>query len=140
MSTDFVEWFLTYATILEFTHIRQGDPPWPRKGHAMTKTLVKPQTATPAKSTGRRLPLMTPRHPRWLEFWWQLKGAEGVRLELGPARGEYRSHCAGGTDKRYARKILAAMGGVDIEGSLTYFEMHGGYCDCEILLNVDPLH
>jgi hypothetical protein len=29
------------------------------------------------------------------------------------------------------------MGGINVEVSLAYFEDHGGYCDCEILLNVD---
>jgi hypothetical protein len=32
---------------------------------------------------------------------------------------------------------MSEMGGVDIPASLEYFEEHGGYCDCEILLNVD---
>jgi hypothetical protein len=30
------------------------------------------------------------------------------------------------------------MGGINVEASLAYFKDHGGYCDCEILLNVDP--
>jgi Protein of unknown function (DUF2695) len=29
------------------------------------------------------------------------------------------------------------MGGIDVEGSLAYFRKYGGYCDCEILINVE---
>ena len=28
------------------------------------------------------------------------------------------------------------MDGIDVSESLAYFRLHGGYCDCEILLNV----
>ena len=48
--------------------------------------------------------------------------------------------CAGGTNKDNAETVMRKMGGVNIEASLAYFEDHGGYCDCEILLNVhEPL-
>jgi hypothetical protein len=30
------------------------------------------------------------------------------------------------------------MGRVDIDGSIAFFQEHGGWCDCEILFNVDP--
>ncbi len=33
---------------------------------------------------------------------------------------------------------MAEMGDADIPGTIAFFEAHGGYCDCEILLNVDP--
>ena len=39
---------------------------------------------------------------------------------------------------RHAKAVMHEMGNVDIEETLVYCEMHGGYCDCEILLNVDP--
>jgi hypothetical protein len=32
---------------------------------------------------------------------------------------------------------MKTMGGIDIVASLDYFARHGGYCDCEILMNVD---
>jgi hypothetical protein len=38
---------------------------------------------------------------------------------------------------RHARTVMEDMGKIDIEGSVAYFRDHGGYCDCEILLNVD---
>lgn len=86
--------------------------------------------------------LMTPEHPRWDEFCERLEGPEGCNfVERVP--GDVSTvtwRCGGGTDKSYARQILAAMGfspGL-VEGSLLYFEKHGGYCSCEILFNVDP--
>jgi hypothetical protein len=39
---------------------------------------------------------------------------------------------------RAAKQIMTDMGGVDIPASIEFFQQHGGYCDCEILLNVDP--
>ena len=39
---------------------------------------------------------------------------------------------------RLAKRTMAAMGDVDVPGSIAYFEAHGGHCDCEILMNVDP--
>jgi hypothetical protein len=44
-------------------------------------------------------------------------------------------HCH--DDHRFARAILEDMGGIDVKASLTFFEEHGGRCDCTILLNVD---
>jgi Protein of unknown function (DUF2695) len=36
-----------------------------------------------------------------------------------------------------ARAVLNQMEDVDINRTLVFFEEHGGYCECEILLNVD---
>lgn len=33
--------------------------------------------------------------------------------------------------------LLLQLGGYDVERSLALYESLGGYCDCEILLNVD---
>ena len=44
---------------------------------------------------------------------------------------------AGANVHRYAKAAMAAMGGIDIEATLAFFESRGGYCDCEILLNVE---
>jgi hypothetical protein len=41
---------------------------------------------------------------------------------------------------RHAKFVMEDMGKINIEASLAYFEDHGGYCDCEILLNVDREH
>jgi hypothetical protein len=37
-----------------------------------------------------------------------------------------------------AIRILSSMPKIDVERTLAYFNTKGGYCDCEILLNVDP--
>jgi Protein of unknown function (DUF2695) len=39
---------------------------------------------------------------------------------------------------RQSKRIMADMGNVDIPASLAFFQGNGGYCDCEILMNVDP--
>jgi hypothetical protein len=30
------------------------------------------------------------------------------------------------------------MDSIDVEKTIEFFHEHGGHCDCEILLNVDP--
>ena len=69
-----------------------------------------------------KAPVMTPRHKRWQEFY---------NLLALQAR-----HCAGTRDRPLAHAVLASMGGFDIKASLAYFDNHGGYCDCEIVLNM----
>jgi Protein of unknown function (DUF2695) len=73
---------------------------------------------------------MTTDNPRWNEF------AETLSEVL--LTGDYGDACM--CDHRHAKKVLAEMGDVDIPASLEYFENHGGYCDCEILFNVDRRH
>ena len=63
------------------------------------------------------------RGPRWEEF-----------IDLLALKSS-DSGCAGGEDKSLAIAILKKMGGIAIPDSLIYFEDHGGYCDCEIVLN-----
>jgi Protein of unknown function (DUF2695) len=60
----------------------------------------------------------------WLEFFDRLEN------HVGPG-------CTGKTDRPISRKILASMGAsVDqIEECLALFEEHGGYCDCEVVMN-----
>jgi hypothetical protein len=78
--------------------------------------------------------VMTPDHPRWEEFCRRLSGPEGCHFRQNPD-GNTTWTCAAGNDKTLAAKILRAMG-MDVDESLAYFEAHGGYCDCEILFNV----
>jgi len=74
---------------------------------------------------------ISPRHPRWEEFLDRLSGPEGCNFRTTWT-------CFGGTDKRHSRRVLAEMGLSPraIEASLAYFEDHGGYCDCEVVLNL----
>lgn len=90
--------------------------------------------------------LMTPDHPRWEEFIQRLEGPEGCDFQ-----GEYddegelipdsvKWQCAGGEDKSKAVAILKTMPEIDIAASLSFFEEQGGFCDCEIVFNVEKNH
>jgi hypothetical protein len=87
--------------------------------------------------------VMTPDHLRWEEFIQRLEGPEGCHFQ-----GEYDDkgelildsvtwECAGGDDKSKAAAILGTMPQIDLPASLTFFEKHGGVCDCEIVFNVE---
>jgi len=81
--------------------------------------------------------IMTPAHPQWTEFCNRLAGPGAYNFR---GRGEkIRFTCGGGDDKTFARTILAEMGFGKwrINASCDYFEEHGGFCDCEILFNVE---
>ena len=73
-------------------------------------------------------PLMTPEHPKWKQFTEQLSA---YMKENG---------CDSQT-LRGAEHVLSKDkwgDGLNVEESLEYFREHGGFCDCEILMNVDP--
>lgn len=78
--------------------------------------------------------LITPGHPRWEEFLDRLTGPQGLGVRAGGW------HCAGGEDKTHSRRILLEMGQspAAVEANLAFFERHGGYCDCEVWMNVEP--
>lgn len=86
-------------------------------------------SANPALKTAKSktLGVMTVDYSRWEEFTIRL--FETLRL----------NDCSHGRKCELARKILTAMGASarDITESLVYFSENGGYCDCEILLNVE---
>jgi hypothetical protein len=69
--------------------------------------------------------IMTPDSIRWETFVCMLE------MALNASGCDAKTH-------QHAKKILADMGNVNIEESIDFFEEHGGYCDCEILLNVEP--
>lgn len=66
---------------------------------------------------------MTDKHPRWGEFCSELE--ELIDLQF-----------AGGCkhDHRHAKWLLGEMR-MDVPSSLQWCRNHGGYCDCEILMN-----
>jgi hypothetical protein len=74
--------------------------------------------------------LILPRHPRWKQFVARLAGADACNF------GEDSWTCFG--DLRFTRRILAEMGirPAPIEVCVAYFKDHGGYCDCEVVINV----
>lgn len=77
--------------------------------------------------------LITPDHPRWGEFLDRLTGPLGLDVRAGGW------NCAGGEDKRHSRRLLVAMGlpPAAVDANLAFFERHGGYCDCEVWMNVE---
>ena len=83
--------------------------------------------------------VMWPGNPRWREFTERLDGPEGCDFrQLDP--GDPMSitcNCMGDDIPRLAIGILHKMGGVDIPRSIGFFRQYGGYCDCEILYNVE---
>ena len=82
------------------------------------------------------LEVLTPRSLRWSVF---VKLLEDTITE-GLPEGTWRcgDDGTGGSKHRYAKAVLIELGGIDIDGTLEFFRQHGGYCDCEILFNVDP--
>jgi hypothetical protein len=78
--------------------------------------------------------VLTPESPEWEEFASALDASLGRWGCDGDGTGEFDPGCV----HRRAKAVMTAMGGIDIEETLEYFKDHGGYCDCEILLNVDP--
>jgi len=74
--------------------------------------------------------IMTPEHPRWDEFADALSAAINAQNEPGV------SDCKHTFDS--TRQVLAEMGvDVNVEATIKYFELKGGFCDCEVLLNLD---
>jgi hypothetical protein len=74
---------------------------------------------------------MRPRHPRWTEFIDRL---------AGPAACNFKAEtwtCFG--DTRFTERILASMGlePAAVAASVRHFRSRGGYCDCEVVFNVD---
>jgi hypothetical protein len=83
---------------------------------------------------------LTPESARWDEFCDAL--ADTITISSDPHTWRCDGDQGQNKDKpelvhRYAKEIMAKMGNVDVEASLKFFEEHGGYCDCEILFNVD---
>lgn len=79
---------------------------------------------------------MTLDNPRYQEFIEHLAGPDGINLR--DEGGKVQWECAHGADKSNAERILRDMGYGDdeIRSSIAYFEARGGFCDCEIVLNV----
>jgi len=98
------------------------------------------------------LGVMTPEHVLWALFVELLERAcqfhptpepeegfafqSGVYGDLGVAW-----RCPGERNRPRATAILRMMGATDeqVLAALDYFDEHGGYCDCEIVFNVENL-
>ncbi len=72
-----------------------------------------------------------PRHPLWDKFIDQLCGPECCNFRND------RWTCFG--DLRFSEAILDRFGlsETSLQVSLAYFRDHGGFCDCEVVFNVD---
>ena len=81
--------------------------------------------------------VLTPQNPRWGEFVDRLSAALYVDDESWQCDGdESNNRTTPEQVHRHAKGVMATMGGIDTAASLDFFKAHGGYCDCEILLNV----
>lgn len=81
--------------------------------------------------------VMTLDNPRFGEFLERLGGPDYCNFRNDPLIG-MTWDCEGGKDKTFAERLLRDMGLSDdeIRSSFAYFEARGGFCDCEIVLNV----
>jgi hypothetical protein len=78
--------------------------------------------------------VMSPTHPDWVAFC----GALSSKLTVRDEGGEPSWNCQ--HDHRHARAVLAdEWPKLDVEATLELFREHGGFCDCEILLNVSDV-
>lgn len=71
-------------------------------------------------------------HPKYEDFMDELFEEVDFR-EL--EHGEITWNC--NSTMKITRKILKRIGNIDIAKTIAYFESHGGYCDCEVCLNVE---
>ena len=92
--------------------------------------LVKP----PAPRAPATKPALTRRSPGWKTF-----------VALLEQKVNFRTMRNGNTtwtcDRKltFTRQILRSkFPGVSIEKTIKYLQDRGGYCDCEVLMNVDP--
>jgi hypothetical protein len=96
------------------------------------KTSPDRATGNDSRETQQAKFVMKPTHPLWEKFCERLGGPEGCDFQPHPTK--CMTFKCEGLDA--ATRILRNMG-ADVDASLEYFAENGGYCDCEILLNVD---
>ncbi len=80
------------------------------------------RTSIQRRQTKENMEIMSPGHPLWDEFVERLD--------------KVADECDSTENKPLARAILESMPDIEIEDSFAFFEEYGGYCDCEILLNI----
>ncbi len=83
-----------------------------------------------------KIKIMNRRNRKWHEFLNRLEGPEGCDFKEDKT-GQITWKCTGKTDRPYAHAILKDMGfsEQEIADSMEWYEIGGGYCDCEILFN-----
>ena len=80
---------------------------------------------------------MFPDHPRWAEFIEAMSGPSGCNFR--EVNGTFKFDCDNQPNRPIARRVLAQLGFTPamIKQSLGWFSAHGGFCDCEIVFNVE---
>jgi len=85
--------------------------------------------------------VMSFEHPRWEEFYDIL---ENAIMEYDPKEDDWYYRCAGGGDLNCTFEayngtitILKGWGNFDLLKTIHWLQDHGGYCDCEVLMNCD---
>jgi len=87
--------------------------------------------------------ILTREHPQWDQFIQILEGAVYFHEVDMPGEGEPQIYCQCKGDLTRSVATLAFMTAlgivddIDVDGTVQYFEANGGYCDCEVLVNVD---
>jgi hypothetical protein len=75
---------------------------------------------------------MTPKHPDWQVFFLKLILALDFRNEYDGKKTSVVDDCDNTFNKTI--RILAKMGGVDVQGTLANFREQGADCDCKVCL------
>lgn len=86
--------------------------------------------------------ILTREHPQWDQFIQVLEGIVYFHeIENEDGEPNITWHCKSDfTQTTAVLNFMISLGilkDIDINGTLKYFEDNGGYCDCEVLFNVD---
>ena len=82
--------------------------------------------------------ILTVEHPSWPKFVEALEGPKGCNFRKEPNdKGVERTvWTCSSKGHELSTPILESMG-FDVDETIAYFRKHGGYCDCEVLFNVE---
>jgi len=84
---------------------------------------------TADETTECRYEVLTPSHKYWPALRQRLNDVLITYVNDKP-----HSKCQGDLDQTI--KILKSLHNIDVEESIILFQEMGGYCDCEVLINV----
>ncbi len=73
--------------------------------------------------------ILTPKHKYWSALRYRLDQIVNTYIEGKPV-----FKCK--HDLRHTTKILRSLPNIDVEGTLEFLKEQGGFCDCEVLMNV----
>lgn len=86
--------------------------------------------------------ILTREHPQWDQFIQILEGILYFHeIENEDGEPDIAWHCESDfTQTTAVLNFMISLGilkDIDIDGTIEYFQENGGYCDCEVLFNVD---